>query len=319
MAFKVAVYHKSVPNKKNLEKTQMLELVGASAGIAGDQVVGVQDYTPVECDVAVIQGWVASDINRPHLALRNAVINQQLNNNKYVLTADSNLFLYANTDNPMHYLRYSFNGVFPHTGIYFDTAVDPTRWQKISQDLNITVKKYRPIGNHILLCLQRDSGWSMGGYSVVDWVQTTIKKLRQHSNRPIVIRAHPGDRQSKIYLKELVSQQARLNFKFSHNADIKDDFQNCWAVVNHNSSPAVAASIEGIPVFVTDPERSQCREIANTDLRRIERPNLPDRTDWLNRLAMSHWKFDELKSGEAWAHMRQFVLDTPLDAVPTQI
>lgn len=310
MAFKLAVYHKSVPNKKNLEKTQMLDFFGMGARFSGDYVINVQDHTPVDCDVAVIQGWIASNIQRPHLALRNAVIACQLSNHRYVLTADSNLFLYTDTANSLHYLRYSFNGVFPNTGIYFDNKVDPLRWQKVSRDLNITVKDYRTNGEHILLCLQRNGGWSMGSYSVLDWTQDIIQQLRRYTTRPIIVRAHPGDKQSKIYLSTLAPLQQQLNFRFSTNTDIRNDLQNCWAVVNHNSSPAVAAAIEGVPVFVTDPERSQCQAIANVDLRTIEQPTLPDRTEWLNRLAMSHWKFDELKTGEAWAHMREFVLGT---------
>jgi hypothetical protein len=311
MTFKVAIYHKTVPNKKNLEKTQMLEFFGAGVKQHGDTVVNVQGSELIDSDVAVIQGWVTSDTQRPHLKLRNDVINQQLAKHKYVLTADSNLFLYANTANPLHYLRYSFNGVFPNTGIYFDTAVDPGRWTKISRDLNIAIKDYRTTGNHILLCLQRNGGWSMGDYSVVTWAQTIIEKLRQHTNRPIVLRAHPGDQQSKVYLNQLFRVKHRLNFTFSGNADIKDDLKNCWAVVNHNSSPAVAAAIEGIPIFVTDPVRSQCQDIANLELNQIENPILHDRSRWINRLAMSHWKFTELQSGEAWAHMQTFVRDTP--------
>jgi len=54
---------------------------------------------------------------------------------------DSNLFLYANTTNPLHYLRYSFNGVFPTTGIYCDTTIDPCRWQKISQNLKHNIER----------------------------------------------------------------------------------------------------------------------------------------------------------------------------------
>jgi hypothetical protein len=310
MTFKVAIYHKTVPNKKNLEKTQMLEFFGTGVNHHGDIVINVHDRSLVEADVGVIQGWITADTQRPHLQLRNDVITQQISKHRYVLTADSNLFLYANPANPLHYLRYSFNGVFPNTGIYFDTTVDPSRWIKISQDLGISIKDYRTKGNHILLCLQRNGGWSMGEYSVVAWAKTVMEKLRQYTDRPFILRPHPGDQQSKIYLQELLKVKHRLNFTFSVNADIKDDLKNCWAVVNHNSSPGVVAAIEGVPVFVTDPDRSQCRDIANLELSQIERPTLHDRTNWINRLAMSHWKFSELQSGEAWAHMRPFVRDT---------
>ena len=307
MAFKITIYHSTVPNKKNLEKTQMLQFFGEGANQHGDTIVNIHDHTTIESDVAVIQGWVTDNQPHAHLKLRSAVISQQLKNNQYVVIADSNLFLYANTDNPLHYLRYSFNGVFPNTGNYFVNNVDPNRWSQIQHDLNIQVKEYRTDGEHILICLQRNGGWSMGAYSVTDWAQSVIQTLRQYTNRPIVLRAHPGDRQSKIYLKKLYDLAPQLNFSFSSNSDIRTDLSDCWAVVNHNSSPAVAAAIEGIPVFVTDPARSQCQAIANTDLSLIEQPHMPDRTAWLQQLAMSHWKFDELRSGQAWSHMRQFV------------
>jgi hypothetical protein len=309
MVYKLAVYHQSIPNKKSLEKIQMLQFFAAGAQENGDVVDNVYDHQPVETDVAVIQGWVANDIARPHLKLRNNVINQQLAQHKYVITADSNLFLYAEPTNSLHYLRYSFNGIFPNTGIYCDSIINPGRWTKIQKDLNISIKDYRTTGKHILICLQRNGGWSMGKQSVVEWAKTVIQKLRQHTNRPIVLRAHPGDKQSRVYLKQLEALTAQLKFTISTNKNLQDDLTGCWAVVNHNSSPVVAAAIEGYPVFVTDPDRSQCKEIANTDLGKIEAPNLPDRLPWVHRLAMSHWKFDEVRSGEAWAHMRQFVRD----------
>ena len=88
---------------------------------------------------------------------------------------------------------------------------------------------------------------------------------------------------------------------------LEQDLKNCWAVVNYNSSPAVGAAIEGYPVFITDPNRSQCREIANVDLSKIENPNLPDRLSWLQRISMFHWNFEDLRSGRCWSHMRQYV------------
>jgi hypothetical protein len=227
------------------------------------------------------------------------------------VAVDSNLFLYATPGNPQHYLRYSFNGVFPNTGIYCDTNPNPVRWQQISRDLGIHLKDYRTSGNHILLFLQRNGGWSMRGYSIVDWAVSTITKLRQHTQRPIRLRPHPGDRQSPQYCNEIVqicNQQGIRSIEISiNNPLLNKDLKNCWATVNHNSSPVIGAAIEGWPVFVTDPTRSQCAEIANTDLAQIENPQLPDRQKWVERLAMSHWNFVELQSGACWSHMREFI------------
>lgn len=300
----VAIYHRTVPNAKNQEKIDLLRFFSDGVAVAGDTALDIQNTAFHPADVGVIQGWISQQTSRPHLALRNQVIQEQLKANRYVVAVDSNLFLYANTKNPLHYLRYSFNGVFPSTGIYCDTQIDPSRWQKISRNLNLSLKDYRTTGNHILICLQRSGGWSMGQSSVADWANMVIAQIQAVSDRPIVIRAHPGDKSQTEYLPKIKWSN---RVKLSTNPNLVDDLQNCWVAVNHNSSPVVGAAIEGVPIFVTDPVRSQCRDIANTDLAQIENPLMPDRQQWVERLSMSHWNFDELRSGECWRHMRNFI------------
>lgn len=300
----VAVYHRSVPNNKNLEKVEILQNFSAGVKRTGDTVVDVLDHTVVPSDVGVIQGWIAGESSRPHQRLRQQVITAP----GHTVSADSNLFLYADTSNPGHYLRYSFDGVFPNTGIYCDSQLDPARWQQISRDLNIALKDYRTNGNHILLCLQRNGGWSMGKYSTVDWAAQTILQLREFTDRKIVVRAHPGDRRARDYLGTIVEIESTLNVELSPpGCSLVDDLKDCWAAVNHNSSPVVGAAIEGVPIFVTDPERSQCKEIANQDLSQIESPVMYDRQSWVERLSMFHWNFDELANGACWNHMRNFI------------
>jgi hypothetical protein len=227
------------------------------------------------------------------------------------LLADSNLFLYKNSANPGHYLRYSFNGIFPNTGTYCDTNIDSSRWNKLSKNLDVNLKDYRKSGSHVLLCLQRNGGWSMGGYDVVEWTTSTIKELRKYTDREIVIRAHPGDKGSVDYLSPANLMKKLGNLKgirlSKTGATLVDDLKNCWAVVNYNSSPTVGAAIEGYPIFVTDPTRSQCSEIANKALAEIESPTLFDRQRWAERLAMFHWNFEEIQSGECWTHMRKYI------------
>jgi len=307
----IAVYHRSIPNKKNQEKVDILRFFSQGAKLLNEQVYDVDHYNVLDSDVAIIQGWIAPDQPAtPHGDLRARVLKNQLSRSKFVVAVDSNLFLYSNTDNPLHYLRYSFNGVFPTTGNYCDSPVNSERWKRVSKDLNLSLKDYRKSGNHILLCMQRNGGWSMGNLDNQDWALETIKKIRQHSTRPIVIRLHPGDKETKRIIKAggpLCKLKFDYSITLSRYENLLDDLKNCWAVVNHNSSPVVGAAIEGYPVFVTDPDKSQCNDIANTDFSKIETPNLPDRQSWVERISMFHWKFDELKSGECWSHMRTFI------------
>lgn len=268
------------------------------------------DYQP--CDVAVMLGWVHEQgKSAPHLSLRQTILEQQQARGGRVIIADSNLFLYQDPSNNHHYLRYSFDGVFPNTGQYCDAAPDPSRWTAVQRDLGVRLRPWRNQGSHILMCLQRDGGWSMNGCNVLDWALITAKHIRRYSDRPIRIRAHPGDRKAKRYCQEImdhVRRHAIGNVSLSDTGTpLTRDFKHCWAVINHNSSPAVAAAIEGIPVFVTDSDRSQAQAVSNTDISLMENPMLPDRESWIQRISQCHWSHADLSSGAAWQHMSQWV------------
>jgi hypothetical protein len=303
----VVSYLAGIPSKnRNPEKPDVLRRFAQGVTVAGDTGTVQETAELLDCDVAVIQGWQHEHgKTAPHLQFRQAVVDQQRERGRHVIVVDSNLFNYMDQirEPAVRYSRFSMNGVFPVTGNYFWDRLDPLRWQQISQDLGIKLQPWRIKGYHILICTQRNGGWSMKGLTVGDWLQQTVTHIRKYSNRPIVVRAHPGDKKSGAYIKE------GQGYTISQAPTILDDFHKAWAVVTYNSSPGVAAAIQGIPVFVTDPvpEYSQAFPVANLSLDRIEAPDVWDRDAWIQRLAMCHWHRDELSSGAAWRHMRQFV------------
>jgi len=300
----VRVYYAGIPaNNTKPEKRDVLTNFHAGVPEGQSTLVEDRDYQP--SNLAVIQGWVHANSGRtPHLMFRRKVIEQQKLNGGHTLAIDSNLFLYKNTKNPLKYLRFSLDDIFPTTGNYFTDNVDPNRWRQIKKDYDMDLQPWRKDGNHILICLQRNGGWSMGDLDVMQWCNYTIKRLRKFTDRTIVVRAHPGDRRAKEYLR-----LRWPNVIVSRNENIMQDFINCWAVITYNSSPGVAAAIEGIPVFVTDPnpQVSQAYDIANTDLKRIEQPATPDRTDWINKIAMCHFNFNDLIQGKAWNVIKDYL------------
>jgi len=302
----VAYYAGIPPNNKNLEKPLILDNFLAGVQKTGDTAIAHQGMNALPCDVALIQGFVHEHgKTAAHLQLRQDAIDLQKRTNRRSLIVDSNLFLYADPGNTKTYLRYSFDGVFPTTGFYFDTDVDPTRWTKISKDLNISLKPWRTQGNHILICLQRHGGWSMSGLGVQQWLDQTITKIRQHSRkRQLVVRTHPGDKKIKSILK-IYGKGIHL----STNERLSDDLKNAWATVVYNSSPSVASLIEGVPTFVTDPtpQHSQTYGVANTDLSQLESPEMIDRQAWIEKISMCHWNFNELRSGEAWSFFKKYI------------
>jgi len=303
----VSAYINTIPpSARRSHKAELLVnfIRGVNANKDSGKVYDIRYNRPIPSDVALLQGWVHEDSSTsPHLNLRRAVIKRQQDENDNIIVIDSNLFGY-NVDKLHHmlYHRFSMGGVFPTTADYFDGVVDQNRWTQIAKDLSINVKPWRKSGSYILLCCQRNQGWSMKGLDVVKWINNTVKELRKYTDRGILVRAHPGDKHAHRYLRE-------TKLKVSNNKSIKKDFEKAWATITYNSSPGVASAIEGVPIYVTDPipETSQAYAVANTDLSTIENPTTFNRNEWLERLAMCHWKMDELSNGDAWKHIKQFI------------
>lgn len=304
----VASYMRGIPaNNRNPEKPEIINnFVAGVNKFEGDRGVVCWDKKPIDCDVAVIQGYVHErSEGSPHLNLRRAVIEHQAQQNKRTIIVDSNLFLYRDPGNTKRFLRYSYDGVFPTTGEYCNSKWEEARWEKLRTSLNFDLKEHKGNkGKFILICAQRDGGWSMGGKRVVDWVLEILPEIKKHSDRPVMLRFHPGDGNWRQHYKKLIKSGVVL----SRTKTLLEDLGQASAVITYNSSPGVAAAIEGIPVFVTDPvfENSQASPVAHHGLNRLESPMEFDRETWIRKLAMCHWNQEDLKSGECWAWMRQW-------------
>jgi hypothetical protein len=307
---KVVSYYDVVPSKnRSQEKFDILTKFIKGVNAAGDVGILQRGTELIEADVGVIQGWQHErGKNAPHLRLRQSVID--CTKNTHVCCADANLFLYSNkTNKPHHYLRYSFDGVFPNTGQYFDSNPDPKRWQQISQDTGIFLDNKKYNNGHILICAQREGGWSMGQQNLDKWLINTCKEIRKYSDRPIRVRLHPKDNQTNRRATEISRLLRQIKFATlqSNRYSFEDDLKGCWAVVNHNSSSIVGPIIQGYNAFITDPKTSQCAEVSHHGFEKLESPQEFDRQKWLERISMFHWKFSELEDGTAWRHMRQYV------------
>lgn len=300
----VRIYYAGIP-AKNTKSEKRDVLKNFHLGVPDQQSKEVETFEYQPSDLAVIQGWVHERSgNAPHLAFRKRIIEQQKKHNRRTLAVDSNLFLYRDPKNANQYLRFSLDGVFPTTGEYFWKSATPNHWNKIKQDLNIDLQPWREDGEHILICLQRNGGWSMGAYDVMRWCNDVIGQIRRRTNRPILVRAHPGDKRARQYLKS-----TPRDVSISQSDSIVNDFENCWACVTYNSSPGVAAAIEGVPVFVTDqnPQNSQAYDVANTSLVNIENPSTFERQKWIEKIAISHYNFEDLRNGEAWRIIKDYL------------
>lgn len=309
MTITVASYLMGIPpGNTNTEKPQIIVNFIEGVWASGDKGQIICDYTPVDSDVAVVQGFVhPGSKNSNHLKLRKDVFDKQCRDGKRSIIVDSNLFLYADPGNSKKFLRYSYDGIFPNTGEYCNETPNPERWEFLSKQLNISLKPWRKAGNAIVVCCQRDGGWSMNGKPLMSWVIQTVTKIRKHSDRHIIIRFHPGDK-NQLAHKRAMSRYKLKNVSISNSKHILDDLKTAHAVINHNSSPGVVAAIEGVPLFLTDPDRSQAGAVGHHNFDNLENTLQFDREIWIQKMAQMHWTLSELKDGTAWKHLRNWAI-----------
>jgi hypothetical protein len=309
MTLSVAAYLMGIPpGNTNPEKPQIIVNFIEGVWASGDKGTIVCDYNPIDTDVGVIQGFIHDKgKSAPHLKLRQDVFNNQTRRGKRTIIVDSNLFLYADPGNSKKFLRYSYDGIFPSTGEYCNSTPNPARWELIKSQLGINLKPWKKNGKTILICCQRDGGWSMNNQPLMPWLIKTVNNIRKCTDMPITVRFHPNDKNTVLHKRDLARYRLK-DVMVSHVSNILEDFQTATAVVNHNSSPGVVAAIEGIPVFLTDPNNSQARDVAHTNFSFLENPRDFDRELWIQRMAQMHWTLDEVKDGTAWQHLRKWAV-----------
>jgi hypothetical protein len=173
---------------------------------------------------------------------------------------------------------------------YYGPDIIPGR----AEQLRIAIQPWTNSGLNIVIAAQRsDSEQWAGQPPTVAWLTETANKIRQYSDRPIVVRPHPRQRIGNI--PGCVIEMPRPVQGTYDNFDYERCLSTAWAVVNHNSGPGSQAVLNGVPAFVD--VTSLAADVGNLDLSSIEQPVRPDRSDWLEKLAQTEWYVEEIASG----------------------
>jgi hypothetical protein len=298
--YDVVVYLSSLPRIADRNrKVEVLQAFAQGVRAQGASVLVQTELKVVDCRLAVILGWVGTTIRGPHIQLRQNVIDHQRRTGHHVMPIDASCFKFVDTNS--YFLRYSLDGVFYNTNNYANANSDHSKWQQIQQKFNLSLSPWQTQGTHVLVCLQRDGGWSMKGTDMTAWTRQTVQRLRSITNRPIVVRPHP---KHKINLSELTSMHRVSESR--NGSTLQQDLANAWAAVFCNSSSSVAAVLAGIPVFADDDD-CVAWAVANKDLAQIESPVMPDRTQWLNDLSAAHWTDEESRCGAIYQRFLPFI------------
>jgi len=153
------------------------------------------------------------------------------------------------------------------------------RWQQ----LGIKMKPQKKHKRNILIVAPDEKPCSFYDTTLENWMRNTVDTLKQHTDRPIVIRERPASRwQRKTQSPE-------------------DWLADTHAVVTFNSSAASECILAGVPVFVTAPCNAAL-PVSNINLDKIETPWFPsddERHAWACHLAYGQFHIKELADGSA--------------------
>jgi hypothetical protein len=152
--------------------------------------------------------------------------------------------------------------------------------------LGLKFRSWRRPGRNILLALPDQKPCKFYGIDQDKWIQDTVAKIKQHTDRPIVIRERAPKRIDRIQGDTL---QAALD-------------QDVFALVTFNSIAAVESIFAGIPAFTLAPANA-ASAVSRTDLGQIETPYYPDLQTlhaWACHLSYGQFHISELKNGSAW-------------------
>jgi hypothetical protein len=292
--YDVVVYLSSLPRIADRNrKVECLRAFAQGCYQTGVNALLQDKLQVVPAKLGVILGWVGQSIRGPHIQLRKDVIDGQR-----VMSIDGSCFKFADPDSI--FLRYSLDGVYYNTNNYANQHSTSDKWTQISQQLGLTLKPWRTSGEHILICGQRDGGWSMKGVDMTRWMLETVQTIRNKTNRPIVIRPHP---KNPIPANLFAGHS---NVSISHGTELEQDLQNAWASVFFNSSSCVASILAGVPVFANDRD-CVAYNIATHNLSAIENPEMPVREQWLWDLSAAHWTDEESRQGIIYKKFQQFL------------
>lgn len=201
--------------------------------------------------------------------------------------------------------RIGWNGI-DNTAWFNNHNCTSSRWDSFNIDLK-PWKTETERGQNIYICLQHTHSqhWPYK-YQTNSWLIKTISEIRKYTNRKIYVRPHPRFKiPINIPSNKNVYLQNHAGIKEPHEVVFKRKLNDAWCIINPSSNPGIECLFEGIPSFTE--QNSLAVPCANHKLKNIEKPYLPDRTQWVYNLAYCEWSVEEIEKGIPWDHLKSYL------------
>ena len=154
------------------------------------------------------------------------------------------------------------------------------------------IHPWKKDGKNIIVCPPSNAMKEF--FNVHDWLDKTLKILKDNTDRPIIIK-------NKGY-NPIISKDKDGGYIVQGKDDSRPsgpiDWNDAYAVVTFNSNITLEATTKGIPCF-TDTHNA-CAPISETDFSKIETPKYIDREPLYYSMAYGQFTAEEIKTGYAW-------------------
>jgi hypothetical protein len=244
------------------------------------QAAGVQTQeNSMTADAVVIWSVLWHGRMRPN----QAVYEHYRSQNKPVIVIDIGA-LYRGTTWKLAVNHITRDGYYGH-----ESDLDRDRPRK----LQISLANQVSPGPEIIIAAQHKNSLQVAGIgSMESWVLMQIQQLRNSTDRPIRIRAHPRSPLRMPCLPDNTMMEVAR--PVANTYDSFDMHFNCHAVVNHNSGPGIQAGIAGCRPIVAHSSLAYPVSVGYTD---IEQPYTVDRETWLAQICHTEYTVEELRQG----------------------
>ena len=155
-------------------------------------------------------------------------------------------------------------------------------WDRFNS-FNHEMQDWSTGGEHVVLC--PPSVPQIKFLNIKNWMDDTIKKVRQYTDRKIIISQKPNSPEG-FYEKGYDDLQ---------NIPIDEALKKAWVLVTDHSNTMTTALIRGVPIICTNINRS----IGSFE--RIEEPRY--NREWLKNIAYNQWTLRDIESGKAWEEL----------------
>ena len=321
---KVEIFRRTVKDRKRGNSYELLYHLKEGIEAAGDDAVIVNEnmsgptvegeMTPT-APMAAMFGY-GGDKQMHHTKGRRRELADNCRAKKIPLvTFDGGLLSsFGNVStSPDHHFRVSLYTPM-NDGNFLSENSPSDRWEMLVKKFNVKYEPWRKSdpSDPIIFVMQPKDNWSMNELDPIDWFKGVYEKLRPITNRKFIVRPHPNNVSNILEREKELPSDVEIQYTKKHfvgdekkyyRFHFQDVITNCHAVVTHNSTASVDSCVRGIPTFVTS-DLALCWPVANKDLTKIESPDYPDRTQWVNDLGYKLWSIKEIRDGTVYKRFK---------------